>query len=101
MYIKQEDHKKVMIEIYRVLKPGGYFMLWDVNIPKYSEGMKDIYVMPIEIELQNDLVKTSYGTSWKGREQDKSYFVKMAEDIGFKPEDKDEQDQVYYIKFKK
>ncbi|KAB3531590.1 class I SAM-dependent methyltransferase [Alkaliphilus serpentinus] len=33
MYIKKEDHQKVLEEMYRVLKEEGQFIIWDAKIP--------------------------------------------------------------------
>lgn len=62
MYIEKEAHEKVFSEVYRVLKKDGEFMIWDITIPKYTEGEKDIYVFPLEVNIGNKLINTGYGT---------------------------------------
>jgi ubiquinone/menaquinone biosynthesis C-methylase UbiE len=101
MYIHNRDHKCVFEEVYRVLKPRGEFLVWDVVIPGQPEDGKDIFVIPVEIELKNKLIKTAYGTSWKGKQQDYEYFAKMAMDTGFEILDKDEYDDVCFIRLGK
>lgn len=51
MYIEKKYHKQVFKEIYRVLKPDGRFKLWDTKIPKYKGGEKDIFLVPLEINM--------------------------------------------------
>jgi ubiquinone/menaquinone biosynthesis C-methylase UbiE len=101
MYIHNRDHKRVFEEVYRVLKPGGQFLVWDVVIPEQPENGKDIFVVPVEIELKNKLIKTAYGTSWKGKEQNYEYFEQIAAETGFEILDKDEYDDVYFIRLGK
>ena len=46
MYIDNCNKEKVFKEIYRVLKPEGTFLLWDMNIPSAKNSEKDIYAVP-------------------------------------------------------
>jgi len=101
MYIHNRDHKRVFQEVFRVLKHGGEFLVWDVVIPKQPENGKDIFVVPIEVEVNNKLIKTAYGTSWQDKEQNYAYFAKIAEETGFNILDKDEYDEVYFMRLGK
>lgn len=101
MYIHNKDHKQVFQEAHRVLKPSGEFLVWDVVIPQKPEDGKDIFVVPVEIELRNKMIKTAYGTSWKDKEQNFAYFEKLAVETGFEVLEKDEYDEVYFIRLGK
>ena len=44
MYIKAPDHEKVFNEVFRVLAPGGVFLIWDVIFPQRPDANKDVAV---------------------------------------------------------
>jgi len=101
MYIEKQDHKKVFEEIYRVLKDDGEFTVWDVTIPPYPGGTKDIFLVPLEIELRDKKITTTYGVLWTQSGQDMNYYIQLGERIGFEVIKKEEMDQIYCIGFKK
>ncbi len=101
MYINIDFHFRVFQEIYRVLKDNGEFMLWDVRIPKYKGGIKDIFIIPLDIEMKDRSISPTYGVSWEGSEQNLSYFIQLGETIGFQTIFKEESGEIYFLKFKK
>ncbi|MFW6247231.1 MAG: class I SAM-dependent methyltransferase [bacterium] len=101
MYIEKKYHKQVFKEIYRVLKPDGCFKLWDTKIPKYKGGEKDIYLVPLEINMGSKIITTTYGVLWPGREQNIKNFIKLGKNIGFEVENYKEKDDTFFINFKK
>lgn len=101
MYIEKQYHQNVFEEIYRVLKEEGEFVIWDVTIPQYSGGVEDIFVVPLEIKLKEKIVTTAYGVLWDKAEQDKNYFINVAEKVGFEVVAEENMNQIYYIKFRK
>lgn len=101
MYIDKDHHYKVFQEIHRVLKKDGEFTIWDVRIPKHQGGVKDIFLVPLEIEMKDKRITTTYGVSWKEAEQGLLYYTEIGKKVGFKIIFKEEQDQIYCIKLKK
>ena len=101
MYIGKQQHQKVFEEIYRVLKDGGEFVIWDVTIPQYLGGIQDIFVVPLEIALQEKKVLTSYGVLWDHSEQDKDYYVRLGETVGLEVIATEDAEQIYCIRFRK
>ncbi|MCR4427458.1 MAG: class I SAM-dependent methyltransferase [Firmicutes bacterium] len=83
MYIERRHHQRVFDEVYRVLKDGGVFTIWDARIPRYPGGAKDIFVVPLEVRLADKLVSTAYGVLWRDAEQDMKYYVEMGKRAGF------------------
>lgn len=101
MYIKKADHKKVFSEVYRVLKKDGEFILWDTEIPEYDGGIKDIYVIKLEVDTPDKQIKTGYGTLRKDKAQDIKYFKNMGLTSGFKLIKKEQNDKVFKLVFRK
>ncbi len=100
MFIKRSDRKKVFEEVYRVLKPGGKFLVWDVVIPP-SETDREWFVVPVAVEVQNEKIETGYGVRWEGSEQDAKYYTGLAEEGGFEIVEKEERDQNFFLHLKK
>lgn len=101
MYINNDDHKKVFSEIYRVLKDNGEFIIWDAKIPEYDGGVKDIFVINLEIDTFIKTIKTGYGISRKNKNQDIEYFISIGQEIGFKVIKEELEREVFKIVFRK
>lgn len=101
MYVEKEHQKKVFLEVYRVLRPGGKFMIWDVEIPEFSGGKKDVFVIPLTIYLQNKRIETAYGVMWPGREQNLQKLVEMGRETGFQVDWASTTDKVLKLSLKK
>ncbi len=100
MYIPLSDHKKVLEEIYRVLKKHGEFFLWDANIPKKNENKKVVFVIVLKIKINGKKIGTGYGTKWN-KEQDPKYFTDLAKEVGFKLIEQSVESDLFLLKFKK
>ncbi|WP_352419071.1 class I SAM-dependent methyltransferase [Proteiniborus sp.] len=101
MYIEKQYHQKVFEEIYRVLKDEGELTIWDATIPPYPGGIKDIFLVPLEIDLKDKKITTTYGVLWDQAEQDMKYYIQLGERVGFEVAKKEEMGQIYCIGFKK
>ncbi len=101
MYIMKTERKKVFEEIYRVLKPGGTFLMWDVVIPPKGDNTKGWFVVPAVITVKGKEIETGYGVKWEGKEQDMDYYVGLAEAVGFEVMEREEQGQLFFINLKK
>jgi ribosomal protein S18 acetylase RimI-like enzyme len=85
MYMKAEDHPRVFEEVFRVLAPGGRFLIWDAVIPPRSGDKKDVAIFPMTIDLPDGKsVSTGYGVRWPAEGRDAAYYERLAEEVGFK-----------------
>ncbi|MHA1220727.1 MAG: methyltransferase domain-containing protein [Candidatus Heimdallarchaeota archaeon] len=102
MYLDKDIRKKVMKEIYRVLKPGGKLLVWDVVVPSRSDNEKhESFCVFVSVTLPNKKeINTGYGTSFK-RHQTADEYKNLAKEIGFKLNTETSKDQIFYLEFSK
>jgi ubiquinone/menaquinone biosynthesis C-methylase UbiE len=100
MYISKSDHTKVFKEVYRVLTPGGHFLIWDVVIPPRGDQPQEWFVVPVSITVNDKTVQTGYGVRWKDREQDILYYEDLAAKTGFEVLTR-KQGQTFYLQLRK
>jgi ribosomal protein S18 acetylase RimI-like enzyme/ubiquinone/menaquinone biosynthesis C-methylase UbiE len=84
MYMGNEDHPRVFAEVFRILEPGGRFLIWDAVMPPRSDEKKDIAVFPISVELPGGKeVSTRYGVRWPTEGRDAACYKQLATSAGF------------------
>ena len=101
MYIPETDFEGVLSEIWRVLKPGGQFMVWEpiFTIPP-EERSKKLAVIPLEIHLPNGpVIETGYGGIL--RDQGIDTIIGPAKKTGFKVFEKKVGRHTFFVKFQK
>jgi ubiquinone/menaquinone biosynthesis C-methylase UbiE len=96
MYMSNEDIGKSIEEIYRVLKPGGEFWIWDSKI----DTDKESFIIVLSISLPGkEKFGTGYGTGKK--HQNEEMYKKYLEDAGFKVKEVEVAKYWFYIKAQK
>jgi ubiquinone/menaquinone biosynthesis C-methylase UbiE len=101
MYIKTADHWKVFEEVFRVLEPNGKFLLWDIELPQRSAEEKDIVAFYLQIKLPDRQIETGYGTKWPEQIQNPSYYLEIAEEVGFIPAVQRENGRLFHLELQK
>lgn len=101
MYIRGSDHPQVMSEVFRVLKPGGTFMIWEVVLPQRLDESKEVVVIPLTIKLPGEEIGTGYGTRWPEKRQDLAYYRGLAEAAGFQVVAAKEEGQQLFLELRK
>ena len=97
MYLEEEDHRTVFGEVRRVLRPGGRFLIWDVEMPPRVQDEQDIAVFPLVIELPTAEVETGYGSYWPREPLTVSGYVDLAEAVGFDVLGQRQSRDIFYL----
>ena len=83
MYVPASERPRVFKEAHRVLRPGGSFHIWDVEIPPREGTTQDVLAVPVKVEIPGKTIETGYGTTWDDHEMCADTIGRMAEDAGF------------------
>ena len=83
MYMRTEIQKKAFAEAFRVLAPGGRWIVWDAAIPLALERDTRGPVFRLRFHLSGKVVETGYGTLWPEKPMDLDYYKTLARDAGF------------------
>lgn len=83
MYIREKDDQiKVFQEVARVLKPGGKFHIWEVNLAEKPETDKEFYIVHLRYKTDVDYKETGYGMRWSKYPHGMKDYLEMAETVG-------------------
>ena len=101
MYIPESDHKKVFDEVFRVLVPGGHFLIWGVVFPERPDPNRDIAIFPLSVKLPNQEISTGYGALWPDKARDLSCYLRLGKEVGFQVISERAEGHVVYIELRK
>jgi len=101
MYIEPAVKPEVLGEVYRVLAPGGVFLIWDVVLPRCLDEDKDIVAFLLQVRLPGEEISTGYGARWPEVQQDLEAYVRLAEGVGFEIVEQREQDHLLFLMLRK
>jgi ubiquinone/menaquinone biosynthesis C-methylase UbiE len=102
MYVEsKEDHQKIFKEVYRVLKPGGYFYLWEVNLAERPDTDKSIYVVNLLYRVKDEEFETGYGQHWPDEPRGEQYYLSLAGEAGFHHLQIERNGNTFYMIFQK
>jgi ubiquinone/menaquinone biosynthesis C-methylase UbiE len=100
MYMPKNDHKTIFKEVFRVLKEGGEFLIWDPIIPKKKDKKNELFAILMKVQVKNKEIITGYGTRWN-KEQDISYFIELTQKIGFKAVNQKAAEEYFFLRLQK
>ena len=83
MFMRPEIQEKAFAEVFRVLRPGGRWILWDAVIPSRLDADTRGPVFRFRFHLPGKVVQTGYGCFWPDRQVDLDHYRKLARQTGF------------------
>ena len=83
MFMKPEIHRKVFAEAYRVLTPGGEWLIWDASIPARSAGGDKTFLINLRTRLPKETIDYGYSALRLDMARDSNYYSALAEQAGF------------------
>lgn len=100
MYMKtREDHEKVLKEACRVMKPGGYLYLWDVDLSKRPDTKKEFYLLRLRYQVGQFKKGTGYGRKWPEEPRSEDYYIQLAREAGFQHFETERTGHVFQLTF--
>ncbi len=103
MYLKsRHDQQKVLEEVFRVLQPGGQFLIWDVSVPQRPEGeQRDVYAARLRISVGDRTIGTGYGQPWPPETRDLVFYLDLAAEVGFRVVEQREDEMLIFLHLQK
>jgi len=102
MYLKNKsDYENVFGEVFRVLMPGGQFLIWDVSVPQRPEGAKRNYLVPVRVKVMGREIETGYAQPWPDIEHDLEFYLGLAKNSGFHVNECVEDGRSFFLKLQK
>jgi ubiquinone/menaquinone biosynthesis C-methylase UbiE len=84
MYIAKADtRQRVFVEAFRVLTPGGRFLIWDAVVPPRTDRDKEVAAFLLTVKLPEKEIQTGYGVKWPEEGRGTAEYVAMAREAGF------------------
>lgn len=86
MFMKPDIHQKVFAEAFRVLAPGGEWLIWDASIPARAASGDNTFLINLHTRLPKETIDYGYSVLRLDVERDPAYYRSLAEQAGFKVE---------------
>ncbi len=98
MYVLPENRARVIQEVYRVLRPGGRWLIWDMTVPLYPGGKEDMYVIHVTAHLPDGrALEAGYGCPWPNWQQNVADYAHLAREAGFRVVNSTEYDLIFHL----
>lgn len=101
-FVPPEERARIFAEVYRVLRPGGRWLIWDANIPPFPGGERDIYIVRLTVRLPDGSdIHTGYGALWPKQDLNSARLLQHAVDAGFEIAARDDGPLAFTLELRK
>ena len=102
MYIREtSDLQKIFGEVFRVLRPGAIFRLWDVIIPRRADPGKDLYGVRLSVRVAGREIRTGYGQPWPRQRRALRFYLDLARNAGFRVLEQKADRRVFFMRLQR
>jgi ubiquinone/menaquinone biosynthesis C-methylase UbiE len=104
MFVREEkDLQKIFSEAFRILTPGGKFLIWDVISPEAQADEKKIgFVIRLLVRLPGgEEVRTGYGQYWHPQKRTPEYYCRLAVAAGFRCIERSTRGEIFELELSK
>ncbi|MBU0596473.1 class I SAM-dependent methyltransferase [Candidatus Bipolaricaulota bacterium] len=102
MYLKsRSDCAKAFAEVFRVLKPGGRFLIWESTVERPPDTDKPAYVLFLRILVGGQEINTGYGQPWPAEAHDDAFYIRCAQEAGFELATRSEAGLLFFLELRK
>lgn len=99
MYVHDEEDQRCIIdEVRRILRPGGLFHLWDIDLSVKPQTEKEYFLLPISYGIGTKWTDTAYGQAWPLEARGPEYYSELLADRGFSAEAKGRTANTFYLR---
>lgn len=84
MYMTDVEIIKAIEEVHRVLKTNGSLEIWDIEMPSTNDVEADIFIVQLDVRLNEKTIETGYGVQLKEEQQTMGRFSALLNESGFK-----------------
>jgi ubiquinone/menaquinone biosynthesis C-methylase UbiE len=102
MYVRETcDLQKVFGEVFRVLRPGAPFLIWDVLVPKRVDERKDLCGIRLSVQVAGREICTGYGQPWPRQKRTTAFYLDLARKAGFRVVEQKTNRRVLFMRLQK
>ncbi len=98
LFIPKPDHKQVISEIARVLRPGGALHVWDCEV---RSAYPEPFTVELDVDAGGELLHTTYGIMEQDCVQTAEGLIALCEQENLRLTQKQRTDNGFFLQFRK
>ena len=82
-FVEEVDQQVAISEVFRTLKPGGTFRIWDLDISTLPERREPLFAVRLKVIIDGVVSETAYGRPWPVQRRSHHDYRCLMEEAGF------------------